>query len=90
MSAELRDFLSWFDGFAENIKSAPNKEQWLRIKKRIQEIPRPAVMALPGGAPKLVASAPAAVPANVPFDSFAEPTEGKPRLSKGAASSAGP
>lgn len=32
---DLRDFLNWFDGFAENIGNAPNTKQWAKIKERV-------------------------------------------------------
>ena len=33
--SELRDFLNWFDGFAENIDKTPNTKQWTKIKERV-------------------------------------------------------
>jgi hypothetical protein len=35
---ELRDFLNWFDGFAENIDKTPNQKQWDKIKQRVAEL----------------------------------------------------
>lgn len=34
----LSEFKSWFDGFTEQLKSAPNEKQWARIKARVKEI----------------------------------------------------
>ena len=42
---DLRDFLNWFDGFAENIDKTPTAKQWTKIKERIA--------ALQGSAPTL-------------------------------------
>lgn len=33
--SDLRDFLNWFDGFAENIDKTPNTKQWGKIKERV-------------------------------------------------------
>lgn len=38
MTTELRDFLNWFDGFAENIKKQPTAAQWTRVKQRFAEM----------------------------------------------------
>lgn len=35
---DLKSFLCWFEGFAENIKKQPTPEQWGRIKARISSI----------------------------------------------------
>ena len=32
---DLRDFLNWFDGFAENIEKTPSPKQWAKIKERV-------------------------------------------------------
>ena len=32
---DLRDFLNWFDGFAENIDKRPSAKQWAKIKERV-------------------------------------------------------
>ena len=48
---DLRDFLNWFDGFAENIDKTPTAKQWTKIKERIA--------ALQGSAPTLPAPQPA-------------------------------
>ena len=32
---DLRDFLNWFDGFAENINKQPSPKQWTKIKERV-------------------------------------------------------
>ena len=34
----LSEFSAWFEGFTENIDGTPNKKQWARIKKRVDEI----------------------------------------------------
>lgn len=36
--SELRDFLNWFDGFADNIEKVPNAKQWAKIKERVQAL----------------------------------------------------
>lgn len=33
--SELRDFLNWFDGFADNIEKTPTPKQWAKIKERV-------------------------------------------------------
>ena len=33
--SDLRDFLNWFDGFAENIDKTPSQKQWGKIKERV-------------------------------------------------------
>lgn len=35
---DLRQFMSWFEGYSENIEDAPTPKQWARIKARIAEI----------------------------------------------------
>ena len=44
--SELRDFLNWFDGFAENIEKTPTPKQWAKIKERVS-----GLQAMPGVAP---------------------------------------
>lgn len=34
----LQEFKAWFEGYVENIGSAPSESQWRRIKKRVSEI----------------------------------------------------
>ena len=34
----LSEFQAWFEGFTEEMKGPPNKDQWAKIKKRIKEI----------------------------------------------------
>src|SRR5258708_21627305 len=34
----LSEFKSWFEGFTESMKTAPNEKQWARIKARVKEI----------------------------------------------------
>lgn len=34
----LSEFQAWFEGFTEEMKGPPNKEQWAKIKKRVKEI----------------------------------------------------
>lgn len=36
--SELRDFLNWFGGFAENITKTPSQKQWDKIKERVQAL----------------------------------------------------
>lgn len=38
MSTDLRDFLNWFNGWAENIKARPSPAQWKRLKERVAEL----------------------------------------------------
>jgi hypothetical protein len=38
--SELRDFLNWFDGFADNIDKTPNTKQWAKIKERVLALHR--------------------------------------------------
>lgn len=38
MSDQLKSFLDWFEGFAENIKKQPTPAQWSRIKARISDL----------------------------------------------------
>jgi hypothetical protein len=53
MSA-LRDFLSWFEGFSENLEKAPNAKQWEKVKERILALK---------DAPEATAAAPVRLPA---------------------------
>lgn len=34
----LSEFQAWFEGFTEEMKAPPNKDQWVKIKKRVKEI----------------------------------------------------
>lgn len=34
----LAEFKAWFDGYTEDMKDAPTKKQWERIKARVAEI----------------------------------------------------
>lgn len=34
----LSEFKAWFDGYTEDMKDAPSKKQWERIKARVSEI----------------------------------------------------
>lgn len=36
--ADVKEFLSWFSGFAENIEEAPSEKQWQRVKAKIEEL----------------------------------------------------
>ena len=36
--SDLRDFLNWFDGFAENIEKTPTAKQWAKIKERVASL----------------------------------------------------
>ncbi len=91
MSAELRDFLAWFDGWVEG-KATLNKEQLARLKDKIKAIPVPSLTVGPVAPPKLVASGGAARPDSVPFDSpqSVASTVDTPRLARGKAMDAGP
>lgn len=53
----LRDFLNWFDGFQENIETAPSEKQWGRVRERIEALraadaasPSPPVPPIPQAA----------------------------------------
>lgn len=54
---DLRDFLNWFDGFAENIDKTPSAKQWAKIKERVAAL-RDAPPASTAAAPKPAAAAP--------------------------------
>ena len=84
MSAEVRDFLSWFDGFQENIRQRPSADQWKKLVERIKKIELPAAPI-----------APAAKPANLKSVLSEAVTANDPRftpetLPKGQSMSAGP
>lgn len=32
------EFKAWFEGFSENMKGPPTKQQWERIQKKVKEI----------------------------------------------------
>jgi len=34
----LSEFKAWFEGFTENMEGPPNKKQWARIQKRVEQI----------------------------------------------------
>lgn len=34
----LSEFKAWFEGFTEEMKGPPSKEQWAKIKKHVKEI----------------------------------------------------
>lgn len=36
--SDLKSFLDWFEGFAENIKKQPTPDQWRRIKARVADL----------------------------------------------------
>lgn len=76
---DLRDFLNWFDGFAENIDKTPSSKQWTKIKDR--------VTALRGVAPESVTTASAPKPAPVekskPKYPFFIDTDGKAKNKQG-------
>jgi hypothetical protein len=38
MKMHLTEFQAWFEGFTEEMKGPPNKDQWVKIKKRVKEI----------------------------------------------------
>jgi hypothetical protein len=73
----LRDFLNWYEGFAENIDKAPNAKQWAKIKERIaalkEEADKAPAPAQPGPGAGIVVSysGPAPVVAAKPTDSKA-------------------
>ena len=66
----LRDFLNWFEGFADNIDEAPNALQWGKIKDRItrlreEQSHEPAAQASNGAAAQVsIGGANTAVPKN--------------------------
>ena len=32
------EFKAWFEGFSENMKGPPTKDQWAKIQKKVKEI----------------------------------------------------
>lgn len=38
MMSEIRSFLDWFDGFAENLNKQPTPKQWQRVVERINQL----------------------------------------------------
>ena len=50
--SDLRDFLNWFDGFAENIDKTPSSKQWAKIKDRVAALrdEAPAITTMPASA----------------------------------------
>jgi hypothetical protein len=45
MKMDLSEFQAWFEGYTEEMKGVPTKEQWSKIKKRVKEItPEPTPM----------------------------------------------
>lgn len=56
----IAKFLSWFEGFAENIKAKPDAEQWQRVKDKVAELAQ-------------LATQPEAVHAGYPFPPPPEP-----------------
>lgn len=53
----LRDFLNWFSGYAENVKKQPTPSQWARIKEKVRVLEQmadaePEVVAAPVAASK--------------------------------------
>ncbi len=34
----MTEFKAWFEGFTEDMKGAPTKDQWAKIKKRVKKI----------------------------------------------------
>ena len=47
--SDLRDFLCWFDGFAENIEKTPTTKQWAKIKERVAALRVVGLVVGPGG-----------------------------------------
>ena len=86
---ELRDFLSWFDGYAENIKAAPNKEQWKRIKERMEAVRKAQASAPAATSPATLKVVPGD-PTTAIDPRFTPETMPKKVLSTGAAMDAGP
>ena len=46
MQQNLRDFLFWYEGFAENVDEQPTPTQWSRIKDRLGRL-KEEVLAVP-------------------------------------------
>ena len=59
MQQNLRDFLFWYEGFAENVAEQPTPTQWSRIKDRLGRL-KEEVLAAPIMAPS-ASAAPAPV-----------------------------
>lgn len=53
----LRDFLNWFSGYAENVKKQPTPSQWARIKEKVRVLEQMA-----DAGPEAAAPAPVAKP----------------------------
>lgn len=63
--ADVKEFLSWFSGFAENIEGAPTEKQWERVKAKIAELEVPVYAGAPFPPPPVVTPpAPLAKPTN--------------------------
>lgn len=58
---DLKTFLAWFSGYAENIKQKPTPEQWKRIKAEIEKL-KDAPMSAPIYAAMPAAPTPPAKP----------------------------
>lgn len=63
---EVKTFLAWFDGFADNLTKAPTKAQWDKVVARI-EVLRQAAASAPAMIPMNPAAFPS-VPAVEPSD----------------------
>jgi hypothetical protein len=74
---DIRDFLSWFEGFQENIKQRPTAEQWAKVVDRISKIQAP--VAVTTGAKGVI-----------PLTTTNSEPQPRPVMSRGAAMSAGP
>lgn len=50
MTTAFHDFLTWFDGWSENIETVPTERQWGRLKEKLAEVraagPAPAAAAV--------------------------------------------
>jgi len=71
--SDLRDFLNWFDGFAENIEKTPSPKQWGKIKERVAALRE----VQPSASPKPVPFKPVAPPK--PAHKFIIDTDGYAR-----------
>ena len=48
----FHDFLTWFDGWSENIETQPTEKQWIRLRAKVAEVrnaePAPQQVFIPG------------------------------------------
>jgi hypothetical protein len=80
--SDIRDFLSWFDGFSENVKQRPTAQQWAKVVERIKKIEVP---------PAVATVMPPRVVGNISGQGGSnDQSKPRPLMSKGVAMSAGP